>query len=431
VVYQRDGKLGIRTYWDPTQLLENSFEANADMSEEELLDEFKSLLEDSISLRMITDVPPGSFLSGGIDSSLVTSVMQSQTDKPIKTFSMGFHEKEYNEAVYAKHIAQYLGTHHTEVYVGEKDALGMIENFVEVFCEPFADYSGLPGLLLAQVAKRDVTVVLSGDGGDELFGGYYRYLYGPAIWETTKKIPSFLQSVLKNLIQNASIETLDKCYHLVEPILSTNRRYVLPGEKLHKFASVMGAKSLEEVYRILISCWQDPLFLMKNKGKVVSYSFNNISHATFDALDQMMHCDLITYLPDDGLTKVARTTMAYALECRVPLLDHRIVEWSWTLPKHFRHSKHITKRLLETYVPTKLFSHPKMGFAVPIDTWLRGPLKLMVEHYLSPKAIAKDDLFNAKTVQKVWQEFLSKKQNHQYRIWALLMFQRWKERWMK
>jgi len=431
VIYEKNKNIVNIPYWEPNKIIKENFQKNSDLSNDELLNGLESLLKNSINELYKNDKETGVFLSGGIDSSLIASVTQSLSSKPIKTFSLGFRKEQYNEAYYAKRIAEYLGTDHTEIYLNEKYVLNIFDKFVEVFSEPFADYASLPGLLLARMTKEKVQMVLSGDGGDELFGGYYRYFYGPSIFSVIRNVPVIFQNLLKKLINNTPIKKLDKVYELIEPLIPSNKRYVLPGEKLQKVADIMGSNTIDEFYNILISCWQDPSTLMNERVNPIVFKLQEMSNNSFTSIDKMKHCDLLTYLPDAGLTKVDRTTMAYSLECRFPLLDHEIVEWSWTLPEHFRISKNIMKKLLGKYLPYKLFLRPKMGFAVPIDEWLRGPLMPMVKHYISPKYLKTEGMFNYKIINSVWDEFLQYKKNHQYRIWAFLVYQRWKERWMK
>lgn len=393
--------------------------------------ELDFLLRDSIKKQMVADVPLGAFLSGGIDSSTVVAIMQSQTPKPVKTFTIGFRELGFDEAPHAKAIAKHLGTDHTECYVSPRDALEVIPQLPDMFDEPFADSSQIPTFLVARLARSQVTVSLSGDGGDELFGGYLRYPMAASIWRKLALIPSVLKAPLGSLLEKGSISQWDS---LLESLPSCIGKRALTGEKIRKAASLLSAQRLPELYQHFVSLWNydseavvlgareiRPIFLSPEKWPLVQKDS-----------DLLPFFDLLTYLPDDILVKVDRTCMAVSLESRVPFLDHRIVEWAQKLPSHFKmkngETKRVLRKVLYNYVPRDLVERPKMGFGLPLGEWLRGPLRPWAEDLLEENKLRKQGFFNPELIRTRWEQHVSQFRNWQYELWGILMFQAWLEK---
>jgi len=385
---------------------------------------------------MISDVPLGAFLSGGIDSSTVVALMQAQSERPIKTFSIGFHEATYNEATHAKAVACHLGTEHTELYVSSKQAQDVIPNLATMYDEPFADSSQIPTFLVSQLTRQHVTVSLSGDGGDELFAGYNRYTLGNSVWNRVKWMPSPLRRVGSKGIHSVSPANWDRFFAHAERWLPSRFKVRLPGDKLYKLSSLLEARSPQMMYHHLVSHWKSPENLVADACEPPTALTDRAVWPQVDGFTHhMMYLDLITYLPDDILTKVDRASMAVSLEARVPLLDHRVVEWAWRLPlslkiKH-NQSKWLLRQVLYQHVPKKLIERPKMGFGVPIDAWLRGPLRAWAEDLLSETRLRREGFLNPEPVRQKWAEHLSGRRNWQYLLWDVLMFQAWRSRWLQ
>lgn len=393
-------------------------------------DELEHLLEDSVRRRMIADVPLGAFLSGGIDSSTVVALMQKCSNRPVKTFSIGFDEPKYNEAPFAKAVAEHLGTDHTELYVAPKAALDLIPRLAEWYDEPFADASQIPTLLVAQLARRHVTVALSGDGGDELFHGYPWYQFGAKLSGMTGALPVSARQILARLLTGISAEGWDA----LARVLPAARRPERLGDRAHKLAGWMTLPSQDLLFREIRSLWSDPDALVPGATEPVEAVWTGaLTGSAQDFLDRMPLIDLLTYLPDDILTKVDRATMAVSLEGRCPILDHRVVEFALRLPREFKISgtrtKIILKDVLARHLPRSLFERPKQGFESPIAVWLRGPLKEWAEALLDPVAMRADGLLDPKPIRQKWNEHQSGRRNWQYGLWNVLMFQEWKTRW--
>ena len=335
---------------------------------------------------MIADVPLGAFLSGGVDSSTVVALMQSMSPRPVRTFTIGFDVEGYNEAEHAKAVARHLGTDHTELYCTEREALDVVGKLPEIYCEPFADASQIPTYLVSKLARQHVTVSLSGDGGDELFSGYTRHAVAHRIWPWLGQVPAFARRAFAQGLRAIPPATWDSAARLPLALLPEKRRPPRVGEKLHKASGVIGAASEDDLYAGLISQWPDPDVIVLGAKANSPASLRD-----FGSLNRrMMLADLVGYLPDDVLVKVDRASMAVALESRVPMLDHRLIEFTLTLPDTMLHregqSKWLLRQILYRYVPRELIERPKMGFSVPIDRWLRGELRDWAEDLLSPQS---------------------------------------------
>lgn len=423
----RAGEVVEHVYWDPRDA---AAAPRVAPNGHDLTDELDHLLSDAVRRRMVADVPLGAFLSGGIDSSTVVALMQKQTTRPVKTFAIGFNEPRYNEAPYAKAIAEHLGTEHTELYVAPEAALDLIPGLTEWFDEPFADASEIPTLLVAKLARSEVTVALSGDGGDELFHGYPWYQFGSWVGGLTATVPLAARQRLAALLTMPSTATWDSLARLAPAAARPERL----GDRAHKLASWMKLPSRDLVFREIRSLWAEPEMLVPGASEPVDPLWaGSATKAVPDFMERMALIDLLTWLPDDILTKVDRATMAVSLEGRCPILDHRVIEFALRLPLNCKlagnKTKIILKDVLSRYVPRPLFEREKQGFESPIAIWLRGPLKDWAEDLLDPAAMQADGLFNPAPIQQKWTEHQSGRRNWQYALWNVLMFQEWKRRW--
>jgi asparagine synthase (glutamine-hydrolysing) len=397
---------------------------------QEATDRLDGLLRDSVKLRMIADVPLGAFLSGGIDSSTVVALMQAQSTRPVKTFSIGFHEGGYDEAHCAKQVAAHLGTDHTEFYVEPRHALDVIPHLADWFDEPFADPSQIPTYLVSELTRKHVTVALSGDGGDELFAGYNRYVWAERLARAVNLVPRPLRGASATALRALAPQTWNRLFAFVP----ASWRPALPGDKLHKITTLLDNPQPDAIYRRLVSQWERPDEIAAAGQEPRGPLWDPTIAQDFpDLVPRMQFLDMITYLPDDILTKVDRATMAVGLEGRVPLLDHRVVAYSWSLPLEFKlrggRSKWLLRQVLDRYVPRPLIDRPKMGFGVPIDAWLRGPLREWAESLLTPARLASDGFVRVEPVRRAWQEHLDGSRNWQYPLWTVLMLQAWRARW--
>lgn len=420
----------LHQYWSAREVARQGVASPLDVNEIEAIEQLHEKLLAAVGLRMISDVPIGAFLSGGVDSSAVVALMQSQSNRPIKTFTIGFQEDQYNEARHAKKVAQHLGTDHTELYLTAQDALDVVPLLPSMYDEPFADCSQIPTFLVSKLAKSGVTVSLSGDGGDELFGGYNRYISTKKIWNRIRRVPQGLRSIATHAILNIPPVAIDQTFHLFRQILPQRIQPPSPGDKAHKLAAFLELNSPNEIYFRALSHWQTPSDIVVDSHEPETV-LAALEGATFspNIEDAMMLTDSLTYLPDDILTKVDRASMAVSLEARVPLLDHRVFEFAWKLPLHFKihngMSKWVLRKVLYKYIPSKLIERPKMGFGVPIDRWLRGPLKDWAEALLSAESLAEHGFFETEPIREKWQEHLSGMRNWQYLLWDVLSFQDW------
>jgi asparagine synthase (glutamine-hydrolysing) len=417
-------------FWSVREAAREGLRSPLSGSEVEAIDQLHQQLLSAVRLRMIADVPIGAFLSGGIDSSTVVALMQAQSSRPVKTFTIGFHELGYNEATHAKNVATHLETDHTELYLTPQDALNVVPLLPSMYDEPFSDPSQIPTFLVSKLARESVTVSLSGDGGDELFGGYNRYLFIRRIWNLFKVLPKSARKAATELLRAVPPASIDRCFQLLWPILPRKLRLAVPGDKAHKLAALLSVESPEALYYRALSLWESPTEIVLNShepGTVLASIAESSWPSNIEEV--MMLTDQLNYLPDDILTKVDRASMAVSLEARVPMLDHHVVEFAWKLPLHFKirngTSKWILRQILYNYVPRELVERPKMGFGVPIDRWLRGPLRDWAEDLLSPRSLEQHGLFNPDSIRLKWQEHLSGVRNWQYLLWDILAFQDW------
>lgn len=392
---------------------------------EQAVDALGALIKDAVGQQMMADVPLGAFLSGGIDSSTVVALMQAQSSRPVKTFTIGFHEQGYNEAVHAKAVAAHLGTDHTELYVTPEEAMAVIPRLPTLYSEPFADSSQIPTFLVSELARQHVTVSLSGDAGDELFGGYERYRMTAAMWGKISRVPRPLRQLAASTVTAVPISAWDR--------LGSFMRMPRIGERLHKGAPLAVSRGTDDLYRQAISHWGDPCSVVRSSTEpaTILTSGDKRLHELSD-VERMMVMDSLSYLPDDILTKVDRASMGVSLESRVPFLDHRIIEFAWRLPMSYKVRGGVTKwplrQVLYRHVPQALIDRPKRGFAMPVHAWLRGPLRDWAEQLLSEQRLEAEGYFHPQAVRRAWTEHLTGKRNWSGRLWIVLMFQAWLER---
>lgn len=421
-------------YWDALSAIRSARAQPFAGSLHAAADALEDLLDDTIRLQRVADVPLGAFLSGGIDSSTVVALMQKQGGAPVRTFSIGFNEEGYDEAQHAAAVARHLGTQHTELYVSADEARAVIPLLPRMYDEPFGDSSQIPTYLVSKLARGHVTVSLSGDGGDELFGGYNRYFIAQTLWRRLSGLPTPLRTRAAAMIRALRPATWSKLLKPLLPLLPARHRYANPGDKLHKLAEVLALAEPRALYDRLVRFWEwdicpgvePPASLAADPGW---------SHfgAADGFVDAMMFADTVSYLPDDILVKVDRASMAVSLESRVPMLDHRVLEFAWRLPDSARASggvgKRVLREVLARHVPTALTDRPKMGFGIPVGDWLRGPLRGWADALLDPQRLRADGYLAADLVRTRWEEHLSGRRNWEYSIWNALMFQSWLDEW--
>ncbi|SHF71524.1 asparagine synthase (glutamine-hydrolysing) [Litoreibacter ascidiaceicola] len=398
-------------------------------SDEDAIEGLNTLLLDAVSQEMMSDVPLGAFLSGGIDSSVVVGLMQHLSKKPVHTFSIGFHEARYNEAQFAKEVADHLGTHHTELYVGDTDLRDVIPRLPHMYDEPFADSSQIPTFLVAEMAREHVTVALSGDGGDELFCGYDRYVHGQKMMDKLRGLPGPLRSLGGAAIRAIPETWLNK---LMESIRATPQGKEPNGQRLHRLANYAMSATTEELHQKMVSVWRFPEDAVLGGSSPPSILADHLpSRGDLSDMERMMQLDMLAYLPDDILCKVDRATMAVALESRAPLLDHRVAEFIWALPERFKYrdgkSKWLLRQVLYKYVPAALIERPKMGFEVPIGLWLRGGLRDWAQAFLDPDRLRREGYLDEAVITRLWSQHLLGSHNWGAQLWNVLMFQAWLE----
>ncbi|HET7306566.1 MAG TPA: asparagine synthase (glutamine-hydrolyzing) [Gammaproteobacteria bacterium] len=419
-------------YWSFDDVVRGGVEHPFQGSDEQACDELDACLGKAVRDRMVADVPLGALLSGGIDSSIVAGLMQHASAKPIKTFSIGFHEQDHNEAVYAGEVAAHLGTDHTELYVTPRDALNVIPKMPEIYDEPFADESQIPVYLLSQLARRDVTVALSGDGGDELFAGYTRYFYARDFIGRFQKLPMPARRAFAAAIEGVPPRLWNGMFKALSPALPASLRESNPGDKLHKLAPMLRQDDAVAMYRDLFSQWRRPLEALPSASEPATPLTDVAGHPPVrDFIERMMQLDYMTYLPGDILAKVDRASMAVSLEVRCPILDPNVIALAWRLPPrlkaHGKQGKWLLRQVLYRYVPRHLIERPKQGFDVPVERWLRGELRDWAENLLDPVKLRQQGYFDVDVIRRQWREHLSGTRNWHYSLWDVLMFQAWLE----
>ena len=427
-VSERGGEPTIEEYWSAHRVAEAGAADRLRISPEECTDQLESLLTQAVGQQMIADVRLGAFLSGGIDSSTIVALMQKQSSRPVKTFSIGFEEERFDEAKHAKAVARHLGTDHNELYVTPEEAMAVLPQLPSMYDEPFADSSQIPTHLVSALARQHVTVSLSGDAGDELFGGYSRYGLAAVLWRRLRWVPRPLRSVAASAfaatpvgLWNGVAAALPELAHIRDA-----------GAKIHQRAPLLASGSLIELYGGIMSQWPEPNALVVGASEPPSWAtFSVPALHNLNPFEQMMAADTVTYLPDDILVKLDRASMAVSLETRVPLLDHRVVEFAWRLPFEYKvrdgQTKWALRQVLYRHVPRELIERPKMGFGVPIGDWLRGPLRDWADALLDDSRLADQGYLRSGPIRRMWQSHLAGSAGGEHRLWTVLMFQSWLE----
>ena len=428
-VSQRRREPQIEAYWSLADVAVAGVRTPFSGSAEQATDALEELLKSAVSQQMMADVPLGAFLSGGIDSSTVVALMQAQSGRPVKTFSIGFHEDDYNEAEHALAVARHLGTDHTELYVTPQQALDVIPRLPGLYCEPFADSSQIPTFLVSQLARQQVTVSLSGDAGDELFAGYGRYARNSQRWARVSRLPYGVRRMAAAGLRALSPDAWQAVLGPARPLMPHSLRKAHLGEKLHRAAGALAARRVDDLYLESISRWDPADLVLGGREPLTSLRGRPLELEGLDPMQRLMALDALMYLPDDILVKVDRAAMGVSLESRVPFLDHRVVEFAWRLPQSLKvrdgATKWILRQVLYRHVPRTLIERPKMGFGVPVDHWLRGPLRDWAESLLDESRLRREGFLDPAPIRRIWAEHLSGRRDWQYRLWGVLMFQAW------
>ena len=426
----QDGEPRLTRYWDLREVAAAGIADPLPDDADAALALLEPLLRDAVSRRMVADVPLGVLLSGGIDSAAVTALMQEASNRPVRSFTIGFQDSDLDEAPLAGAIARHLGTDHTQLYLTESDARNTVPELSDLYDEPFADASQIPTLLVSRLARQQVTVALSGDGGDELFGGYHRHRIGEAVWDRIAAVPRPMRKVASALLKMPS----SGVWATLAGQLPAARRPPMLGDKIGKLASVLPLDGPDAMYHRLVTHWPAAEGLVPGASRRSTAAEElGVAAGMADPFHRARLMDALTYLPDDVLAKVDRASMGCGLEVRVPLLDHRVAELAWQLPKTLLHregrSKWPLRRVLERHVPRELFERPKAGFSVPLDGWLRGPLRDWAENLLGADALTTDGLLESRPIRTAWREHLEGTRDHGSKLWAVLMLQAWRQRW--
>ena len=426
----------IKKYWSLEEEIKEA-QLNLFTNESEALETLESALNESIKMQMLSDVPLGAFLSGGVDSSLIVALMQKQSSQSVKTFTVAFEESEFDESPFAGEIARHLGTNHHELFVSSSEAQGVISKLPVIYDEPFADSSQIPTHLISMAAKKEVTVSLSGDAGDELFGGYNRYFWGPRIWSKISWIPFFMRNMISSSICSISQERWDILGASINKFQKASQGINRLGDKAYKLSETLNnVKSIDDLYFNLISIWHDSSNIIKGIDLSNAEAINSSkkyprSLDLDDASSRMMFWDSLNYLPDDILCKVDRAAMACSLETRVPFLDHRVSKIAWQLPNNMKirgnEGKWALRQILYRHVPRELIERPKAGFSIPLGSWLRGPLRQWAETLLSEDRLIKEGYFYPEPIRTMWSDHLRGKRDWGHKLWTILMFQSWLE----
>jgi asparagine synthase (glutamine-hydrolysing) len=431
---EADGRHHVRTWWSLTDVVERGRAARerhvpeGSDEEVELLDRTQEALARAVRIRMLADVPLGAFVSGGIDSTTVVALMQMQASGPVRTFTVGSTASTHDESAFAREVARHLGTDHTELIVSPSDVAILIPQHLADLDQPFADSSSLPTFLVSRLARQHVTVALSGDGGDEVFGGYTRHRVAAGRLGRLLTLPTAARRAI-----GAGLRTVPpRAYDALAKLLPRRRRPATPGDQIHKAAAALTARDLVDLHRRLTTHWPEPDYLINGATELSSWA----GPADLDGLglapmERMLVLDTLGYLPDDILTKVDRASMAVSLEARVPLLDHHLIEHAWTLPSSFRirdgRTKWVMRQVLARHVPPSLTERPKRGFGQPIGAWLRGPLRGWAEDLLAPAALTQEDLLQPGPIRTLWAEHLNGRRDHAHLLWDVLALQAWRQ----
>ncbi|GAA5179324.1 asparagine synthase (glutamine-hydrolyzing) [Niveibacterium umoris] len=431
----RDRKPGApKAYWSLVDAMASGADARQQAAGAEAgwVDRFEQVLGEVVEQEMLSDVPLGAFLSGGIDSSLIVAMMQKRASQPVKTFTIGFREDAFDEARFAREVAAHLGTEHHEFYLSGDDALAVVPRIADLYDEPFSDSSQVPTWLVSHHARQHVTVALSGDAGDELFAGYTRYLVGDGFWRRASKVPYPLRRLIAagvGMVPSRAWDSLGAALGPACPRLLRNS----PGDKFARIARMLRERSPAGFYDELISHWKDPATLVPGARLAPLELAESAARAGLSDIEFMQAHDTLAYLPNDILVKVDRAAMAVSLETRAPFLDRRVLEFAWTVPESLKvregNGKWLMRELLARHVPRSLFERPKQGFGVPLGPWLRGPLREWAESLLTPTALAESGLFDPAPIRRKWNEHLSGQAQWHYYLWDVLMFQQWHQRY--
>lgn len=419
----------VHTYWSVRDVAERGVKSPLNGSDDEAIEALDALLRRVVSDEMVADVPLGAFLSGGVDSSALVALMQAQCERPVKTFTIGFSERGFDEAPYAAAVANHLGTDHTTLYVSPSDTLAVIPRLPTIYDEPFADSSQIPTFLVAQLARRSVTVSLSGEGGDELFTGYNRYVWGERMWQRMRRVPRPIRSAVGGAVTALSPAVWDVVFSVANRALPQYLRAVNAGNKVHKAAATLTARTPDELYRRAMTHWASPSDIAGAAEPHTALTLTGDHPCFAGPINRMRYFDLVSELPDDILVKVDRAAMAVSLESRAPYLHPDVVEFAWRIPPHQQvrqgEGKWLLRQVLYRYVPRTLIERPKMGFGVPIATWLRRELRDWAADLITPDRLKREGYLAPRLIQRAWEDHQRGRVDNSHLLWGVLMFQAW------